>query len=51
MVIFEEMHGIIAQSHHNVAIAGFMIHSAMDVLQVLFVHFHCKCVCVKQTLQ
>ena len=39
------MHGNINQVHHNVALAGFMVHSAMGILQVLFVHFHCKCAC------
>ena len=50
MAILDEMHGNITQSHHNVALAGFMIHSAMGILQVLFVHFHCKCACQAKIL-
>ena len=41
----EEMHGNITQSHHKIHLAGFKIHSAMTILKVLFVHFHCKCAC------
>ena len=36
IVILEEMHSTIIRSHHNVALAGFMIHSAMGILQELF---------------
>ena len=41
------MHGIITQSHHNVALAGFMIHSATGIFTSAICAFPLQ-VCVHQ---